>query len=1106
MRALNSISMHFSNTQFEILLNLYRYSFLNFDSLNDLNRVITKALVDGLSIARGSIWYFDDDLLRCSALFDSNEQKYLDEEALQASKYPSYFEALQKGVVLQVSDVYSNPFTNELANDYLNKHKIKSLLDIPVRENNKSIGFLCCEDLAVREWSENEVSFARALADIYVLLTEEYKRKLSDKSLIENQERFKFISENISDGIYIIENYKLVFVSKRYLEMIEMTEEEKLSFYSDDMFHLVHPEDVEMVKETIFTAAKNKLPSVKYTHRCRKKNGTYMWREDIMNIHYDTSGNAFRAVIIARDITSEKSAEIELQKKKRIVDIQNNLLLSLYSSSKGKKLDWKIKEVIHLATEGLNSDRVGYWEIVDGKLNCIDIVDRNEKYSDTTSLGVVDFPEYIEAIQNKRSFISTDSLTTKDLEIKKMFYDYLEPYDIKDILDVPLRIDGKIFGILCCSHRDKNRDWTENDISFAKSLADFLSIAIEEDKRLKAEALLVENKKNLDFITNNTTDGILVIEYGRATYVSPTFEKLSGYSRDFVIGISVIKMFRYIHPEDYSKVKEVVKSNLKLKNSKFNYEYRFLGTNGKYYWREDYANVIYNENNYVKIIIISRDIQDRKDTESRLKEKQEQIRLIFENSTDGFLVLEENKIKYISPSYRELLGFSEDEIKDFPAKKIFDLLHPDDAERVRMLVFNNIETQISSFTCEFRIRAKNGKYHWREDLANLLYDADGKNTKYIITSRNIDERKRIEESLVESEKQLKLITENTSDGVVVFENGIMTYVSPSFSKLLGYDKEYYKQMTLQEAFSNVHPDDLERVRETIYGGLAEQKSNIQYEHRFKGTDGNYHFREDSANVLYDENGKYTKYIVITRDITARKEAEKEKNRLYNITEKQNEKLTNFTHIVSHDIRSHTSNLSMILDLYEETDNVEEKQEYFKMLKQSTNKLSETIFFLNETVALQSGLKNEKKELSLKVEIEKALVGINAVVKSSDAKITINVLDNLKVFAIQSYFESIIFNLLTNAIKYKSPLRLPEIYITAQQINDEIKLSFSDNGIGIDLEKNKDKIFGMYKTFHSNSDAVGLGLFMVKNHMESMGGRIDVTSELNIGTTFNLYFI
>ena len=95
------------------------------------------------------------------------------------------------------------------------------------------------------------------------------------------------------------------------------------------------------------------------------------------------------------------------------------------------------------------------------------------------------------------------------------------------------------------------------------------------------------------------------------------------------------------------------------------------------------------------------------------------------------------------------------------------------------------------------------------------------------------------------------------------------------------------------------------------------------------------------------------------------------------------------------------------------------------------------------------------------------------------------------------------NLLTNAIKYKSPERNPKITIKAEKSSGKLVLTFADNGLGIDLAKNKNKIFGMYKTFHNNGDATGLGLFMTKNHIEVLGGSISVESKVNVGTTFKI---
>ena len=112
---------------------------------------------------------------------------------------------------------------------------------------------------------------------------------------------------------------------------------------------------------------------------------------------------------------------------------------------------------------------------------------------------------------------------------------------------------------------------------------------------------------------------------------------------------------------------------------------------------------------------------------------------------------------------------------------------------------------------------------------------------------------------------------------------------------------------------------------------------------------------------------------------------------------------------------------------------------------------------------------------------------------------------INVLAVPAYLESIILNLITNAIKYKSPDRPVVLKIKSGMEGDFAFLSIADNGLGIDLDRHGSKLFGMYKTFHSHPEARGIGLFISKNQIEAMGGHIEVESEMGKGTTFTTYF-
>lgn len=367
------------------------------------------------------------------------------------------------------------------------------------------------------------------------------------------------------------------------------------------------------------------------------------------------------------------------------------------------------------------------------------------------------------------------------------------------------------------------------------------------------------------------------------------------------------------------------------------------------------------------------------------------------------------------------------------------------------------------------------------------------------------QRKIIENELIESKRKLSLITETSKDGFVVFENREVTYISPNYAKLIGYDLNEIHAMSPDDVFNHMHPDDVENVKNIIYENLSKKVNNFKYQHRLRNKSGKYLWREDAASVIYDNDGLYSKYIIISRDISAMKETESKIEKLYALSKSQNEKLLDFTHIISHNIRSNTSNMTMIINLIDETDDEAERKEYFQLLKESNAKLSDTIYYLNETINVKLNTSEQKVPLSVKSEIEKTLIGINGIIKSEKAEININVTEDCTIKSIPSYFESIMFNLITNAIKYKSPDRNPIITIELVKKGSKCIITVKDNGLGIDMNRNKDKIFGMYKTFHGNSDAVGLGLFMTKNHVEALGGTIELESEVGKGSKFKLTF-
>lgn len=146
-----------------------------------------------------------------------------------------------------------------------------------------------------------------------------------------------------------------------------------------------------------------------------------------------------------------------------------------------------------------------------------------------------------------------------------------------------------------------------------------------------------------------------------------------------------------------------------------------------------------------------------------------------------------------------------------------------------------------------------------------------------------------------------------------------------------------------------------------------------------------------------------------------------------------------------------------------------------------------------------------KAVYLTKAIENTKQNIEALIEEKEAIIEVDVSESHVVNAVPAYLESILLNMFTNALKYSSPDRQLVLKLKSSIIDNKVMLEFSDNGLGIDLKRHGDKIFGMFKTFHRHKDAKGIGLFISKNQIEAMGGSISVRSKVDVGTTFTMVF-
>ena len=257
--------------------------------------------------------------------------------------------------------------------------------------------------------------------------------------------------------------------------------------------------------------------------------------------------------------------------------------------------------------------------------------------------------------------------------------------------------------------------------------------------------------------------------------------------------------------------------------------------------------------------------------------------------------------------------------------------------------------------------------------------------------------------------------------------------------------------------------------------------------------------------LLNLDGECKGLIGISMDISDIIQKENQLGDLINVTAIQNKKLINFAHIVSHNLRSHTANFSMLVDFLVKEDEESEKERILEMLTKASDNLMDTLENLNEVVDISTNVNLEKKPLNLTEQIQRVEENLTAFLQQYKVEIKNEISDKVYVKAVPAYLESILLNLLTNSVKYRHPDRTPTIVMRTKKQEDNIVFTIQDNGLGIDLEKYGNKLFGMYKTFHNNSDARGIGLYITKNQIEAMGGSIAVESDVNKGSTFSVCF-
>lgn len=308
-----------------------------------------------------------------------------------------------------------------------------------------------------------------------------------------------------------------------------------------------------------------------------------------------------------------------------------------------------------------------------------------------------------------------------------------------------------------------------------------------------------------------------------------------------------------------------------------------------------------------------------------------------------------------------------------------------------------------------------------------------------------------------------------------------------------------------EWLSYLHPEDLENILNTRKTAYL-KKTGSEYHHRIIRKNGEIRHIYSQSELELDATGKPIKIHGVAHDITSQKNAEAERSKMMEDILQRNKNLEQFSYIVSHNLRAPVANIMGISEVLR-LPNIgrEREKDLMSSLAVSVKKLDDVIMDLNYILQIKNKGINKVELVSFSGILHDVETSIENIILNEGVEIVsdFTAVDEIKTF--KSYLNSIFYNLISNSIKYRRVDIKPIINVTSQRDQSKIILSFKDNGLGIDLNRKSEYVFGLYKRFHDHVEGKGMGLYMVKTQVESLGGRIEIFSEVNQGTEFKIEF-
>ncbi len=587
-----------------------------------------------------------------------------------------------------------------------------------------------------------------------------------------------------------------------------------------------------------------------------------------------------------------------------------------------------------------------------------------------------------------------------------------------------------------------------------------------------------------------------------------------------VIGVSHYEVFPEIG-EEWKKIHKDCLAGAVNRNEEALFE-RADGT--KQYLKWDVRPWYLTDTEIGGILMYTEDITHIKEAEKEQRRTEEILATTSDIARIGTweVDMKEQKVTW-SEITKQIHGVKPDFVPDLETGINF-YREGESRETITKLVTRSIE-EGTAYDVELQIVTAQGDPKWVRVIGQSEMN-NGKCERIFGVFQDIDKKKKTQQELHKVNQELKAILDSGTYVSIISTDldGTITHFSKGAETLLGYKAN---ELENKSSPAVLHlPEEVEQRGDELtakfgreirgFDVFVEYARQGKFENRqwtYVRKDGSHFPVQLVVTGIRSENGELTGFLGIASDISEIKEKEARINEANSELEilttrlkGQNNQLANFAHITSHNLRSPVSNLLMLLNMYKDSNTeVDYKKDVLEKFETVIHHLSDTLNDLMVALRIQEDVSKEREWVDFKEVLDKTKSMLEGEIINTGAEIVYDFSDAEKVFYNRGYMESILLNLLSNTLKYRSPERTPKVKVTTSNIDGSIWLRVADNGLGINLQRHGKKLFGLHKTFHRHKEAKGVGLYLTKTQIETMGGSITATSEVDKGTEFIINF-